>query len=234
MSLNKKLRNALILISGALFAQSCSEESPTIDVHHDWQQRNEVWLQQIADSAAADPEHWLKIKSYTKPQGTEGAIYDYIYVHKMPSIYDQYQSIYEGAGQDVGLLRAESAAKGTPQYSDSVFVSFRGKLLEIDDLAAAEDAPVKKVQEIFTTTYYGNYSPHTSSPVAMGIGGTVAGFSTALQNMNEGDHWLVYIPQQLGYGGAAKDVIPAYSTLQFDLILNKWYKAGSGMPSKWY
>ena len=233
MSLNKKFRYVLILMAGVLFVQSCSEESPAVDVYHDWQQRNEAWLQQIADSAAADPANWLRIKSYTKIQDTEGEIHDYIYVHKMSSIYDQYQSVYEGAGQDIEQLRVESAQKGTPQYSDSVFVSFRGKLLEIDNLATNEGAPAK-VQEIFTTTYYGDYSPQTSSPIPMGISGSVAGFSTALQNMHEGDHWIVYIPHQLGYGGTARDAIPAYSTLQFDLILNKWYKSGSGMPGKWY
>jgi len=47
----------------------------------------------------------------------------------------------------------------------------------------------------------------------------VDGFTTALMSMHRGDHWTVYIPYQLGYGASASGMVPAYSTLIFDLRL---------------
>ena len=38
-------------------------------------------------------------------------------------------------------------------------------------------------------------------------------------SMHRGDHWTVYIPYQLGYGASASGMVPAYSTLIFDLRL---------------
>jgi FKBP-type peptidyl-prolyl cis-trans isomerase len=62
--------------------------------------------------------------------------------------------------------------------------------------------------------------------VAFALGGTVRGFSFAIQNMVVGDKWEVWIPYYLGYG-AIGDVDPyygtvylkGYSTLVFDIEL---------------
>ena len=69
-------------------------------------------------------------------------------------------------------------------------------------------------------------SPTLSTPAHLLVGSTVDGFATALQHMRIGDRWLVYIPWQLGYGEVAKDAIPAYSTLVFDLQLKGFARAG--------
>lgn len=48
----------------------------------------------------------------------------------------------------------------------------------------------------------------------------ISGFQIALVNMHIGDHWLVYIPSEMGYGsrGAGRD-IPGNSTLIFEIKL---------------
>jgi FKBP-type peptidyl-prolyl cis-trans isomerase len=52
-------------------------------------------------------------------------------------------------------------------------------------------------------------------------GGLVQGWVEALQLMREGDHWLLVIPANLGYGarGAGDGLIPPNQTLIFDLKL---------------
>lgn len=48
----------------------------------------------------------------------------------------------------------------------------------------------------------------------------VKGFGVALQNMQVGDKWKVYIPWQLGYGFAGSgSTIPPYSALIFEIEL---------------
>ena len=56
-------------------------------------------------------------------------------------------------------------------------------------------------------------------PEAFRVNGLIQGFSIALQNMRVGDRWIVYIPQELGYGRRASGPIPGCSTLIFEIEL---------------
>lgn len=56
-------------------------------------------------------------------------------------------------------------------------------------------------------------------PEAMRVNDLIEGFSIALQNMHIGDHWIVYIPWQMGYGKRSSGPIPAFSTLIFEIEL---------------
>ncbi len=81
--------------------------------------------------------------------------------------------------------------------------------------------------EVFDKSYSGSVlNEKTDVPALMRTIGTVAGFATALENMVEGDRWLVVIPSYLGYGGNSTASIPAYSTLVFDLKLARLYEDG--------
>lgn len=59
-----------------------------------------------------------------------------------------------------------------------------------------------------------------SCPEAFRVNELISGFQIALVNMHIGDHWLVYIPSDKGYGarGAGSD-IPGNSTLIFEIKL---------------
>ncbi len=56
-------------------------------------------------------------------------------------------------------------------------------------------------------------------PEAFRVNGLIEGFSTALLNMCVGDRWIIYIPQELGYGRRACGSIPGCSTLIFEIEL---------------
>ena len=59
------------------------------------------------------------------------------------------------------------------------------------------------------------------APAVFAPSGVVDGFGTALQHMHPGDRWLIWIPQQMGYGStgstAGSVTIKPYTTLIFDL-----------------
>lgn len=57
-------------------------------------------------------------------------------------------------------------------------------------------------------------------PEAFRVNELISGMQIALVNMHIGDHWLVYIPSEMGYGsrGAGSD-IPGGSTLIFEIRL---------------
>ena len=107
----------------------------------------------------------------------------------------------------------------SPAYTDTVGLSFRGWLMNTEYESAA--GQTESLMTVFTQTYYGPYDPATAAIQVMTVAGTVEGYSTALQYMVEGDDWLVYIPQKLGYAEKASSVIPAYSTLLFRLRLER-------------
>ena len=71
-------------------------------------------------------------------------------------------------------------------------------------------------------TVFDDHSFENSSGATYAVSSLVDGFQTALQNMHPGDRWIVWIPQQLGYGAAGKSssvgvsILP-YTTLIFDI-----------------
>lgn len=197
-------RRGFYFLAVALFAvfglASCSEEDDTVEEFPNWQARNDAFFNSLTDSVLnlleLNPARtdWKRIKSWPKSDSIEGGNSDYIIV----------KVIEEG-----------DPASATPLYTDTVTVHYLGRLLP------SVSYPYGYV---FDQSYYGNYYDDVSKPLQMAIGNSggnmlVDGFATALQHMRRGDHWMVYIPYQLGYGSRSQTGVPAYSTLIFDLRL---------------
>ena len=56
-------------------------------------------------------------------------------------------------------------------------------------------------------------------PEAFRLNEVIEGWQIALQKMRVGDHWIVYIPYNMGYGTRTSGPIPAFSTLIFEVQL---------------
>lgn len=66
----------------------------------------------------------------------------------------------------------------------------------------------------------GTVFDESSEPITLSVGGVIAGWTEALQLMNEGSKWELYIPYELGYGerGAGEKIKP-FSALVFEVEL---------------
>ena len=208
---------SFFILSFFMFLSSCSSDTEEYDPYHDWQSRNALWYEQIADSArtaiaqarreygSSWEEHcdWRMYKSLQQSQTTSfGNTADSICVHILK----------RGTGDLC------------PTYSDSVRISFRGWLMPtLNEHGVMEELT-------FTQTYYGEYSPATAAPQLASVADFKDGYSTALQYMVVGDDWMVYIPQQLFYGSLKQDAIPAYSTVRFRIQLIAVYPSGTTVP----
>ena len=64
-------------------------------------------------------------------------------------------------------------------------------------------------------------SRQRGAPVSFAVGGVIKGWTEALQLMNEGSHWRLFIPPDLAYGsrGAGGGLIPPDAILIFDVEL---------------
>lgn len=198
---------------------ACSEHDDTWDPYYDWKARNTEWFQEVADSARTAIQEakeqygddwqahcsWRMYKSLLKNE-TQGPLTDSICV----------KIVQRGDGDF------------SPAYTDSVRLNFRGWTMKTK--YTNDEGVLESSMAIFTQTYYGPFNPETAAPQTMSVGGTVEGFSTALQYMVTGDDWYVYIPQNLAYGSKVNADIPAYSTLLFRINMVGAYESGSGMP----
>ena len=186
----------ILLLSFLLLSfTSCSEsEDVEADEYGNWKARNEAYIDNIATKCQ-------RLKSYTKDQEAEGAVSDYVY----------YEVLEEGYGTEC------------PYYSDTVRISYRGRLM-----------PTTSYPEgyVFDQTFKDEFSWQTTGVNTYPAAGFVDGFTTALQHMHRGDRWRIYIPYQLGYKKAGKSSagVPGYSTLVFDIALIDFSHPGYSMP----
>lgn len=102
------------------------------------------------------------------------------------------------SGLQYQVINAGSGA--TPTASSTVQTHYEGTLID---------------GEVFDSSY------KRGQPAEFPVGGVIAGWTEALQLMQEGAKWRLFIPSQLAYGERAAGSIPPHSTLVFDIELLK-------------
>ena len=125
-----------------------------------------------------------------------------------------------------GHIMYKELAKGsgeTPLFTDQVKVRYAGWYKcnwEKPDTYNDDKGNVITNKIIFDSTEKRNNVPSTFDVNPNATYGVVDGFSTALQHMQVGDKWEVWIPWELGYGEVGSgSSIPAYTTLVFEIEL---------------
>jgi FKBP-type peptidyl-prolyl cis-trans isomerase FklB len=95
-----------------------------------------------------------------------------------------------------------STGKGkAPVATDNVTVHYTGKLVD----GSIFDSSIERGQ-----------------PATFGLNQVIRGWTEGLQLMHEGDKFIFYVPQELGYGErGAGGQIPPYATLIFEVELIK-------------
>ncbi len=98
------------------------------------------------------------------------------------------------------------------------------EIVEAGDSSSEKPSKSSKVR----THYHGTFidgkvfdsSYNRGQPAEFPVGGVIAGWTEALQLMNTGAKWRLYIPYQLAYGAqGSPGGIPPYSALIFDVEL---------------
>ena len=107
----------------------------------------------------------------------------------------------EGITVTASGLQYEVIASGsgaTPTLSDTVETHYTGRFMDGTEF----DSSVTRGQ-----------------PLTFPVTGVIAGWTEALQLMQEGDKWKLYIPSELAYGERGVGPIPPNATLIFDIEL---------------
>lgn len=193
--MSKRFLYFLLFMAPAFTLLSCSENEEEDDEFANWQERNETYFNDIYTQAIADQTDDLDtIRCYSLTNAVTTEKDDYIVVKK---------------------LESGTSLSGSPMFTDSVKISYRGRLIPTENYTDGY---------VFDQTYQGDFnweSVHTTSTYFSSF---VKGFTTALLNMTIGDRWRVYIPYKLGYGSSGSSSIKGYSTLIFDISLHAFYR----------
>lgn len=209
----KNLKYMFFLLMTALVLSSCSETDDDSQAEFaNWQARND---QAFADTLAfarqqinAGSTEWKVIRNWSLNNQTGNK----------DQAGNQYTPSYKDDEYIVVHVLGKGSSEVSPLYTDSIQMSYRGRLIPTTSY---------KDGYVYDQTFSGTYDATKALPTKGVANSWIDGFTTALQNMHVGDHWQVFIPQNLGYGSEVKTGIPAYSMLRFELILNG-VKHGNG------
>ncbi len=202
----RKYTHVIMALAVALTAAlvSCSESDDTVEEFPDWKNTNVTYFQNLYDAATAGTLSgtWKVITNYS---------------------FEDSIATGDATKHIVVEVLEEGTGSGCPLFTDSVLVSYRGRML-----------PSTSYPEgyVFDETYTGDYDATTAVPTQFYVADLVDGFTTALQYMHIGDVWRVYMPYELAYGSSGSGYIPAYSTLIFDIALTAYFRAGV-TPMTW-
>lgn len=94
-------------------------------------------------------------------------------------------------------------------------------------LESGEGSAVPRLNSVVSVHYKGTLingrefdnSWKRNCPEAFRLNEVISGWQIALQRMHVGDRWIIYIPYTVGYGTRASGLIPAFSTLIFEVKL---------------
>lgn len=190
------MKKSILWLLGVLvsvsFICSCEETDGVVDPYTDWEERNQQYIDSIASVARAN-------------QGDGVGQWKIIHSWKFPQ-----QGIVMGDVDEYVYCKVLEVGNGaTPLYTDTVAANYRGWLIPLYDGKVV----------VFDQSYQGALDQQVAVPSEFAVSGVIVGWTTALQEMKEGDRWEVYIPSELAYGESTSGSVPAYSTLKFDLNL---------------
>lgn len=119
----------------------------------------------------------------------------------------------------------EAFMQALREGEEELFEISQGVLVKI--LKSGEGDRSPRTGNVVTVNYKGSLingkvfdnSWERGYPEAFRVSDLIVGWQIALTQMRIGDHWIVYIPYDKGYGARASGPIPAYSTLIFEMEL---------------
>lgn len=197
-----KIRTLPILACLLVLMTAACSENDKLDEFHDWQSRNDAYMDSIADYVNAN----YTDRGISQYNAVEGDMFRILSYRLDPAVTEREVSDYV-------YCRVLKKGDGTvsPAFTDEVLIDYRCRLIPTEEHPDGFVAD----QSFKTETF----DPSTNIPASFKVSELVNGMATAIPAMKEGDIWRIYIPYRLGYNKTERSSIPAYSTLVFDVRL---------------
>lgn len=196
----------ILSIVAAIGLAACDETSEAGEFDN-WQQRNEAFIDSIANVARTNSSGDWKIFVAEGLSDTISWENDYYVYCKV---------LQQGDGTT------------HPMSNDTILINYRGRLIPSKTYPEGY---------VFDQSYKGELDPATDVPVKLFLAGCIRGWRSAITNMvkgttiTSGDIWRIYIPAELGYGTVGQNTIPGHSALIFDVNLVNFTNIGTPMTN---
>jgi len=197
------LNTALLTLLSAALLGSCSETEVAQEFDN-WEAANNEYLAGIEAKCAQYAE-----KGVTLSNASEGEMFSIL------------SYLLDPECQDYGTLDyiyCEVIARGegtqSPHYTDSIWIDYRTRLIP-----SATYPEGKILDQSYRTE---SIDRSSNIPYPFVTSNLVSGVSTAIMHMVPGDIWRLYIPYTQAYGKEETTNVPGYSTLVFDVCLEKF------------
>ncbi|MCQ2084024.1 MAG: FKBP-type peptidyl-prolyl cis-trans isomerase [Bacteroidaceae bacterium] len=211
--MRKHLTVAILAIIQFLTFAACSE-TKEFDDHANWESRNRSFIDSMADSC-----------EFYRNMGVDRTNAEVGQMFRLLSFTLDPEKDWKGSGSYVYCrVLAKGEGDESPYYTDSVRINYRARLIPTQNYPEGQI-----VDHSYKTD---SLDPGVNVPASFKVSGLIGGVSTALLHMHTGDHWMLYIPLQLAYGSSAKNNIPAYSALMFEINLTQFARTGSELPPR--
>lgn len=205
--MNNRITWLVVILSALTIGfSSCAKDTEVVDPYANWKEKNEQFLDSIAEVAANPPsdEIWRKYANYKIDFGTSNN------PSMSPYQYKVYDYVYVKYASEDDILNLENGQEPLINYSDTVSVAYQGFL--INDVR-------------FDGNYYGTFDKKVNDNFTKyGVSEGIVGWTTALMNMKPdmNDVATLYIPYQMGYKETGSgSTIKGYSTLIFKLYIDE-------------
>ncbi|MBR6539444.1 MAG: FKBP-type peptidyl-prolyl cis-trans isomerase [Bacteroides sp.] len=203
----KKLATLALICCTTLFAFIACDEVEETSVYDNWRERNETFvdsLQQVAGNnfvATVEQADNMVLNTlyavYVSSVSTNKNDY-YIYCKKLTANPTGKRPLYNDTG-------VKAFYYGTNILGNRFDGNFEGyKSTDKGSLDGSKRMPTQ-----------------FDAPMQFSISNVIPGWTAALQLMREGERWMLYIPQECGYGTKNHNEILGYSALTFDVILDE-------------
>ena len=145
---------------------------------------------------------------------------------ELQAAFQAAQARLDAAAEKGSLKQQQEGADFLAKNRERAGVVVTDSGLQYEVLAAGSGAQPREDQTV-EVHYHGTLingtvfdsSVKRGETVSFPVNGVIAGWVEALQLMNVGAKWKLFIPAELGYGNRAQDPIPAGSTLIFEVEL---------------
>lgn len=199
MLMNNRIFWLVIILSVLTIGfSSCAKDTEVADPYANWKERNEHFIDSIADVADNPPsgEIWKKYANYKikfDEINYKYEVHDYVYVK-----YAKKEDIFDGSEPLIN-------------FGDTVSMAYQGFIIN---------------GTRFDGNYYGTFDKEvTDNFTKFDISKNyVVGWTTALMHMKPdmSDKATVYVPYQMGYKDENRsEVLKAYSTLIFEMYIDE-------------
>lgn len=141
---------------------------------------------------------------------------------KIAANTSEYKKIESQSGNGFIMYKEVETGNGeSPHYTDQVKILYTGyfkRFWDREDQFIGDDGNTFFNKNIVVTTET-NSSSVIPRTLTVSDRSVIDGLATALQHMQVGDKWEIWIPWKLGYGASTNSQIPAHTTLVFEVQL---------------